>query len=56
MTEAEYKERCNFLNDMMEEARYRKPPVSSDMWKTVMYYAHAERDKAFVEYQESQLQ
>jgi hypothetical protein len=53
MTEQEYKERCDFLNDMMEEARYRKPPLNYDMWKTVMQYGHEERDKAYVEFRDS---
>lgn len=50
MTEQEYKERCDFLNDMMDEVRYHKPPVSYEMWKTVMKYGHDQRDKAYIEY------
>ena len=55
MTEQEYKERCDFLNDMMDEVRFRngKPRVSYDMWKTVMQYGHEERDKAYIEYRDS---
>ena len=49
VTEQEYKERCDFLNDMMEEARSNKT-INIQMFRSIMGYAHAERDKAYEEY------
>ena len=49
MTEEEYKERCDFLNDMMEEARSNKT-INIQMFRSIVGYAHAERDQAYQEY------
>jgi hypothetical protein len=52
MTKEEYETRCNFLNDMMEDARKSKP-FNMLMYRSVMGYAHEERDKAYLEYKGS---